>query len=197
MGKYRSPREKAINSKMVKRIDKLTDKIKEAEETDLFKRAICDAILIQFKEPKIYDLTIPDAYNIYSLFVIAGKIMNGQKIKKEKVDCVTTNHSMAPLRPDYFSKLSKRVYKGIFEVLNHCRGEPVYMEQYLNVYEDVFGHEWHCGWGDWYRFRNSEKEKAEKRVEDYFGKKEISDFNNIGEIIQPYIRLTNSAAKCK
>ncbi len=166
------------------------------KEESEFKYRTCEAILLQFKEPKIYDMIIPDEYNIYSLVVIAGKIMNKEKVNPKKVNCITTNHSHSPLRKEYLSKLSKKVSEGISQVLRKSRGGHSSLYIYLSQ-QEKFANEWFFGHGTWHRFRDGEREKAEQRTKNYFNKKELSEFDKIGEIIQPYIGLTNSAAKVK
>ncbi|GAF87778.1 unnamed protein product, partial [marine sediment metagenome] len=153
-----------------------------------FNRGTCDALLLQFKEPKIYDMTIPSAYNIYSLIVIAGEIMNGKKIDPKKVNCISTNHDDNFLSKEHLSKLSKKVSEGIFNVVDEFRDAYSFLYHYLNK-QSLFAHEWFFGHGDWYRFRDKEREKAEQRITNHFNKKELSEFNEIGKIIQPYIEL--------
>jgi hypothetical protein len=169
-----------------------------SEDNDL-EHQTCGAILLQFREPKFYDLTIPDAYNIYSLVVIAGKIMCGEKVNLENVNCITTCHDLdiAPLREEYLFTLSPRVSKGLFNILKESRTEHSPLTLYMNEMNDSIAHEWHFGHGDWYRFREGKREKIEKEILSYFNNLELVDFNHIGEIIQPYIGLTNSPAKCK
>lgn len=167
------------------------------KEDGKFKDRICDALLLQFKEPKVRDLTIPDEYNVYSLVVIAGKILDGQKVNPKEVNCGSTGHDYSFLEKEYFSKLLPKVSNGLFSILKiESKGEKSHLYYYLgNDY--IFGCEWFFGAGDWYRFRDGQRGKAEQRVEDYFSKKEIGDFNEVGRIIQPYIGLTNSACKIK
>jgi hypothetical protein len=172
---------------------------KDFKIDDEFRDRTCDALLLEFKEPKVYDLTIPDEHNLHSLVVIAGRILNGQKVDPKKVNCVTTSHEIYENRllEEKFSLLSPKVSKGLFNILKvRERGEKSDLYWYLH-HEDLFGHEWHMLRGDWYRFRDGQRGRAEQRVQDYFDKKEIEDFNKVGKIIQPYIGLTNSACKIK
>lgn len=53
--------------------------------------AYCDAILLQFKEPKVYDLRIPDGREIYSLIDLSLKKLSGRRINPRKVNCVSTD----------------------------------------------------------------------------------------------------------
>jgi len=175
------------------KFNELIDKDKKLYEPN---DRTCDALLLQFKEPKIYDLTIPDGYNIYSLVVIAGKIMNRKKVNPKEVNCISTNHSHCPLKKEYLSKLSKRVSEGISQVLRESRNEYSLLYIYL-CQQEIFANEWFFGHGTWHRFRDGEREKAEQRTKNYFNEKELSEFDKIGEIIQPYIGITNSAAKVK
>lgn len=152
---------------------------------------------MQFKEPKVYDLTIPSAHDIYSLVVIAGEIMNGEIINLEKVNCITTQHDIARLKEKNLSHLSPRVSKGLFDILFEPRNENSKLNNYLKDSSYLFGHEWHFGEGDWFRFREGKRNETEKEVRNYFNKTELNDFDKIGKIIKPYIGLTNSVAKTK
>ena len=61
--------------------------------------------------------------------------------------------------------------------------------------DDLFSRDWFVGYGDLFRFRDGEREKAELRVSNTFSKEELAEFNKIGEIIQPYIKYVHSATK--
>ncbi len=172
---------------------------KNFEEDLKFIPQTCEALLLQFKKPIVYDLSIPSAYNICSLVVIAGKIMSGEEINPAEVNCITTSHSYWEnrLKEEYFSKLSPKVSKGLMKVLDEPRDDSSLLEKYLGWTSSIFGHEWHHGKGDWYRFREGKREETEKKVRAYFSDSELADFDKIGNLFQPYIGLTSSECRLK
>ena len=170
---------------------------KNFEEDLKFIPSTCGALLLQFKRPIVYYLSIPDAYDICSLVVIAGKIMNGEEINPADVNCITTSRSNweNKLKEEYFSKLAPRVSSGLIKVLDEPRDELSLLEKHLDWTSSIFGYEWHRSKGDWYRFREGKREQVEKEVLAYFSELELADFDKIGSLFQPYIGLTNSPCK--
>jgi len=162
-----------------------------------FRTRTCETLLLQFKTPQVYDLTTPDAYSIYGLVVIAGRIMNGEKINQSEVNCVTTNIRWHPLEEHHLSTLSPRVSQGLMEILHESREKNSFLTNYMRGRSDLFAHEWHVGEGTWFRFRDGKREKLEKEVESYFTKIELKDFDKIGNLFQPYISRVSSPAKAK
>ncbi len=153
----------------------------------------CDALLLQFKKPIRYDLTIPNGYHIYNLFVVADKIMKGGRINKKGIYLM--QHDFEYISEKSFPHLSKKVSKGLIDVLRDSRRETSFLQDYMERRKDIFGRDWFFGYGDLFRFRDGEREKAELRVSNTFSKEELAEFNKIGEIIQPYIKYVHSTTK--
>ncbi len=42
-----------------------------------------------------------------------------------------------------------------------------------------------------FKLKDGQKEKLEERTKSYFNSQELSDFDKIGQIIQPYIKRIN------
>ncbi|MFZ1970943.1 MAG: hypothetical protein WAU65_02060 [Candidatus Nanoarchaeia archaeon] len=164
-------------------------------EEDELEHQTCGALLLQFKEPKVYDLTIPDDYEIYSLVVIAGKILNGEKVDPTEVNCTTTRHHNHPLREEYFSNITKKVSKGLMSVLDESKEKNSSMYYYLKYMSNTLGHEFHIGNGDWFRFREGKRKCIEEEVRSYFSSLELCHFEKIGSLFRPYIGLTDSLPK--
>lgn len=152
-----------------------------------FKDKTCESLLLQFKEPKVCGLTIPNAYYVYSLVAISGRILNGEKINPEDINCATSRHNFNFLKEEYFSQLSPRVSEGLMKILNSRKEEYSPLEQYMSSLSNILYYEFHFGEGTWFKIRDSKKEKLEKEVLEYFNKEELDDFNKIGTLFQPYI----------
>ncbi len=161
----------------------------------------CDALLLQFREPKCFDLEIPDSYNIYSLVNLSLRVLSREKISPSEINCISTCHDIYEnlISIKKLEKVLKdeELSTKLFDTLKEPRDEPSLLKLYLCHYENRFGSEWHCMKGDWYRFRLGEREKAERRVSDYLPTSHIEKIKLIGDTFQPYIGLTDSACKCK
>jgi hypothetical protein len=155
-----------------------------------FQTQTCGALLLQFTEPKVYDLAIPHAYHVGDLVVIAGRLMNGEEIKPESIDCMTSTSRYSNsqrLKKEHFSKFSSRVSEGLMKILSDSRDEETFLSFYMRHSTETLAHEWHMGEGDWYRFRDGKREEVEKEVLAYFDELEWADFQRIGNLFQPYI----------
>lgn len=175
------------------------DNYKKTGEKDnsLLKERTCEALFLQFKEPIVYDLYIPNCHEIYSLIVIAGKILNGQKIIPSKVNCISTRQDVFEniLKKEYFSGLSKKVFFGIHNSIDESKQKHSELFNYMMYREDILGSERHITKGTWFRFREGKRKEIEDIVNNYFKTFELEDFDKIGKIIKPYIGLTNSPGK--
>jgi len=161
--------------------------------------AYCDALLLQFKKPLYLDLEIPDAYEIYSLVNISLRKLSHEVIPLSKVNCLYTLHDENKKNAISIEKL-ERVLKDIelseqlFDILKESESESE-LKFYLDSCESKFGREWHMGKGTLYRFRNGEREKAIKRVEESLPYAHIEKIKLIGDNFQEYIGFTNSPCK--
>ncbi|MCL5018304.1 MAG: hypothetical protein M1416_00860 [Candidatus Pacearchaeota archaeon] len=185
MGKYKSPRERAIQASRVRKIDHFTDMIKNIERQVEYKKRTCDAILLQFDRPLIYDLFIPPPENIYSFMFVAGETISGKKITLPEFWEIMDEEDLygSFLTENHFSKLSKKVSEGIIHLWDAKDGFS--LREYLKQ-KNIFANEWVDNYGSLYRFRDGEREKAEQRVKGHFNEKELSDFDKIGEVIHTY-----------
>ncbi len=187
MAKYRTSQDKAINNNRVKKIDHFNFMIRNIEKQVEYKKRTCEAILLQFDRPLIYDLSIPSPENIYSLLFVAGEITNGKKVTLSEFWEIMDEEDLCGnfLTENHFSKLSKKVSKGIIHLWDAEDGFS--LREYLKQ-KNIFANEWVDNYGSLYRFRDGEREKAELRVKGYFTEKESSDFDKIGEIINLYTK---------
>jgi hypothetical protein len=160
---------------------------KEAEDKELHYQT-CGALLLQFKEPKVYDLSIPDDNEIYFLVATAGKILNKEITCPEKGEFRTTVGN--PLKEEYFSFFSPRVSKGLIDILDKSTGNSL-LYYYMKQMRETLSSEWNKGAGTWFRFREGKREGVEKEVKSYFDKLELVDFDKLGETFAPYVGMMN------
>lgn len=157
----------------------------------------CDALLLQFTEPKVYDLSMPCGGNIYDLVKLSTKILSGENVEKEKVNCMTykENLHLKDLKIVLKDKnLSENILLCLYLPNNHYTIHHSILEEYLN-HRDVFRKEWFHGKGEWYEFRTGEREKCEQRVLENLASEEFAKIQKIGNAFQPFIGLTDSPAK--
>jgi hypothetical protein len=150
----------------------------------------CEALLLQFRTPQVYDLSIPDATNIKYLVTISGRIINGESIKPEEITCVTANPRYCPeqywRKGKFFSSLSSRVSDGINLVLEDDRETEPFLELTMR-HSSILSHEWYPGKGTLFRFRDGKRNEISEEVLKYFDGLEWGDFQKIGNLFQPYI----------
>jgi len=143
-----------------------------------------NALLLQFKEPLKYDLTIPSSKSILRLLNIFQDGREGKIIFPDKVNCLYPSYQEKPINFNFNHKYSKRVEEG----LNLCFGlksryDTFPLELHLNWNPEIFGNE-----GFFYRFREGKKEYLEVQVENYFNENELKIFRGIGKFAQPYLQ---------
>jgi len=163
---------------------------KDFKEEYELKDKTCGALLLQFREPKVYDLAIPCAYHIKALVAISGRIMKGEEINPLDVDCITSNperNNLQRLKKEYFSEISPRVSEGLMKILEDSREEDSFLSFYMGNSPETLAHEWHMGKGDWYRFREGKREEITEEVLKYFNSSEFADFYKIKVLFRPYI----------
>lgn len=162
-------------------------KKKEADDKEL-RYQTCGALLLQFKEPKVYDLSIPDYNEIYFLVATAGKIIKNEITFPEKVKSREVIGS--PLKEEHFSCFSPRVSKGLINILDNSEGNSV-LFFYMKQMKETLSSEWNSGAGTWFRFREGKREEIEKEVKAYFNELELIDFDRLGKTFAPYVGILN------
>jgi hypothetical protein len=176
---------------------KIKDDFKKTQLLHIY----CDALLLEFKNPVVYDLSMPSAYNIYSLINLSLEILSGKKIKPKEVNCVSTCHDYNKNKISFNKLNSVLKNKNLSEKLFNCLDEPYesrsVLKEYLEFHPNKFRWEWFGGYGDWFEFRNGMRENVKKEVEEILPPKEYSKIKLLGEIFQPFVGLTNSTAKIK
>jgi len=178
-----------------RRGSKMTDLAEKAYKQRDYLTVVAQAIALQFTQPKVYDLSIPDAYNVKSLFKISCDVLSGKKINKKDVNCISTSHQFNPLTQDDL-KLMKKNYGNCAEDIwltqyQQYRDSTSVMQDVLH-HDDIFRHEWFYGAGDWYEFRTGLREKLTNEIK---LKKELQEaIRDFCGKFQPYIGITNSAA---
>jgi hypothetical protein len=175
-------------------------KEKSFEEQYNFYWNTSNALLLQFKNPVIYDLSIPDPYEVGYLIAISNRIMNGEEINPESVTCVTSNpkyNHKQYLKKDSLSKVSPRVSEGLLGILKDSREEYSFLCDYMLSNPQLFSNNFFHGKGTWFRFRDGMREQTEKEVMEYFNQEEFSDFEKIGNLFQPYIERVGASHPCK
>ncbi len=161
----------------------------------------CDALLIQFRIPKVFDLRIPDPEDISSLVDLGIKKMLGRRVNPLEVNCLSTsNQEYSITKFNRIEKalndqeLSERIFKMIREEgtceINFKNKSQKSIKNYLN-HQRIFRMEWIFGHGTWYNYREGEKEKAELRVKRYIPLEHVRKINLLGESFQEYIGLTS------
>jgi hypothetical protein len=160
----------------------------------------CLALLLQFKTPIVYDLTMPDATDIGHLVVISGRILNGEEIKPEEITCVTANprydERQYLKKGKFFVSLSPKVSKGIERVLVEDREYDSFLSQIMIHSGHLLSNEWYPGKGTLYRFREGQRAETEKQVQAYFKIEELADFDKIGNAFQPFIERVSAPHPC-
>lgn len=165
-----------------------------------FQEQTCEALLLQFRKPRVYDLAIPDTTDIKRLVTISGRLMNGEEINPESVDCITSSpkyNNLQILKKEYFSKLSPKVSEGLLKILEDSREDDSFLSFYMRHSTEILAHEWYMGHGDWYRFREGKREKVEEEVLKYFDGLEWADFQKVGNLFEPYIERVGAPHICK
>jgi len=168
------------------------------EEYEL-KNQTCGGLLLQFKRPIVYDLTIPDAFHIKNLVAISGRLISGEEINPESVTCITSNPHYVDsqrLKKEYLSSFSPRISEGLMKILYDSREEDSFLARYMRYKDHILANEWHIGKGTWYRFREGKREQVEKEVRAYFNELELTDFEKVGSLFQPYIERVGAPHKC-
>jgi hypothetical protein len=155
-----------------------------------------NALLLQFKEPLIYDLTIPNFPNIKTLMHILIEDLQGNKINPSDVDCLTCTDYSDIIKFDSCNLFSNKVKKGLEFCFNRQEKYDIPPLEVHLASQDIFGSEWVFGYGNLYRFRDGKKEEIQKQVEEYFDKMELEAFKKIGEFIMPYASRVHLPHKC-
>jgi len=166
---------------------------------DNFLENTSNALLLQFKNPLIYDLSIPDPYKIAYLVAISNRIMDGEKIDSESVTCITSNPIYNPrqcLRKDSLSEVSPRVSSGLIDILKDSRDEDSFLCNHMSRNKHLFSSEFIYGKGTWFKFRDGMRDKTEKEIRKYFSEEEFLDFEKIGNLFQPYIQRVGAPHPC-
>jgi hypothetical protein len=149
-----------------------------------FNTNTCLALLLQFKTPIVYDLTMPDATDIKRLAIISGRILNGEIITSEEITCVTSNSRYDSRqyleKGKFFTSLSPRVCKGMEDVFLEDRETDSFLFRLMGLYGHLLSNEWYPGKGTLYKFREGKRAESEIKVKSYFNNEELSDFDKIG-----------------
>ena len=157
--------------------------MEEFKELELKSRTI-DALILGFNEPIKYDLKIPDAYGIINSVGFAIDRLFGRKEPNLK------HRKLSTLFLRYLGKdiieLEKRVKEGLKKVLVMPGRENSFLQNTL-LTEYKFGQEWFIGYGKLFRFREDEREIAERLVRDYFNEKEREDFRKLHKYMREYV----------
>jgi hypothetical protein len=148
-----------------------------------------NALLLQFKEPLKYDLTIPPVWNIKRLMHMFEDNFHGEIINPLEVDCCYPIYNDKSLKLNFNNQTSIRVVGGLeFCFTKEDKYDTMPLEIHLKD-RDLFGYE-----GQYYRFREGKREEIQKQVENYFKPEELGFFNKFGEFIKPYAKnLDNSS----
>ena len=128
------------------------DKKRWREEWDQ-EHALVDAVILAFDLNLVYDYPIPPACDVETLL----------KAYLEK------------------KGVSKAFKEELWGIIRCSRDEYSRLERYLGGSDNVFGHEWFCGFGTLSRWRPGEREKAMERVDKYLTplqKKWLSKLHN-------------------
>jgi hypothetical protein len=143
-----------------------------------------NALILQFKEPLKYDLTIPDAYSIKRLMHIFEDTLYGRVIDPVEVNCCYPIYSDKSLKLNFRKLTSLRVIGGLeFCFTIEDKYDNISIYSHLNRNQALFGNE-----GQYYRFREGKREEIQKQVETYFKQEELVFFNKFGEVIKPYVK---------
>lgn len=143
-------------------------------------------LFTRFNEPISNDLYIPSEHDIKKLIYIFSEILNGKKIKKEKINCVVFNDFQ---RVDFSkAEFSKRVKDGLVYSVKFGGFDAVLSDR------EIFGREWVFDKGTLSRYREGKKQEWESKVNEYFTEKELEGFDNFHRTIKPYVGLTNTGA---
>ena len=127
-----------------------------------------DVVYLSFTDNLLYDYPIPEGCYVRERVVI---ILKGLKIPKQVKDKV---------------EKTIRIPSG-----NACSGFTI--ENYACGDKTMFGSEWFCGHGTFYRWRENEKEKAEKRVDKWLTLAEKKCVSKIQKAIR--LNLSKNFAK--
>ncbi len=117
-----------------------------------------DALILGFKEPIMEGCTIPSNTMLYDFVEEAVKRTGGRE------------------------SLQKRVSKGVFGSFSGGRYDTNLADHYLIHNPDVISWCWFYGIGDVFKFKPGEKEKAEKRVKQFWTQKELKNFERVNAI---------------
>ena len=115
-----------------------------------------DAILLAFDFPIQYDYPIPEKHRI-------------NKAVKKVLDELG---------------LPKKFTEKVWKLVSSGRDEYSILESYISNFDNRFGSEFFYGYGTLYRWREGEREKAEKRVQMYLSAGEKKCFEKIQEAIK-------------
>lgn len=150
---------------------------------------------MEFKTPIVYDLSIPDAYNVESLIKISCRILKGEKVNKKKVNCISTMDRLWMEDLELLTKTYGPCGEDIF-LIHFEEDRQSRSVMFDALYEqETFRHEWFLGHGDMFEFRTGEREKLTKELK--LDKDLKTAIHDICNKFQPYIGLTNSPAKCE
>ncbi len=166
-----------------------TEKEKE-KDYELASRTL-DAVLLGFETPIKYDKTIPTSPRFHSSIFYALHRLYGNKKKKlaffQEDQHFPRNGAAGCGHPvhycedniDKINGLEHRLKKGLKSLLT---------QEYYYGLEPVLSTEWFMGYGDLASFRTGEKEKAEKRVNDFFSQKELEEITSFYPYLNEYVK---------
>lgn len=155
------------------------------------------ALLSQFKEPLIYDLTIPSASKIKRLINIYLDAWEGKIVKPPEVNCCYPDYSKRNIEVDFGGKYSSVVERGLELCFNtKDKYDTMPLLVHLNRNPEIFGEENIPGKGTFYRFRDGMRDRLENNAKIYFDRGEFKAFEDIVGFVEPYIKNLDKSAKC-
>lgn len=154
-----------------------------------------NAFLLQFKEPIIYDLTIPGPNPLKRLINIYQDTFQGKIVKPSEVNNCFPWYDKRDIELDFENKDLSKVERGLEFCFNtKDKYDTMPLLVYLNKNPEVFGQEVISGKGTFYRFRNGVRDEIESNVKSYFNKEELKAFENIESFVRPYIENLDKPA---
>lgn len=174
---------------------------KEAKGPEISNKLVnrtIDALLLGFDKPIRFDYFIPQPHYIVGGISFAVAKLFGNTHRELK----NTNPANARMiegrnlwHLSGIKTFENRVKEGLERALTtkypSYNGEiPIIsnLTPSYCLYNDYkFGVEWFFGYGNLFRFRAGEREKAEKNVKEYFNEKEMANFRQLYEPMREYV----------
>jgi len=177
----------------------LFSSVEEVEKEFCPEEFVCSALLLQFKKPIVYDLSIPDEHSIPRLVKLGAMVLGGEQVPVASVNCCFPNlnagNCLVPKNLiDVFA--DKKIAEELFNVLRSSREDYNRLEDFLS-YEILFRRESPRGFGHFYEFRTGSRELFQRAVEKHFSETQQKDFQNLGKAFQPYVARINSSCPAK